>query len=87
VEAARNAIDSYAPPIRGEDFSGLPDEVCDELRASVISLDARRISGAIQKVAELNPPLGEVLAHYASQYSYTAILAAVGWNGHRSAAE
>ena len=73
VSGARAAISRDA-------IVALPAALRAELYEAVVSLEARRISKAIEKVAEHDTPLAQVLACYAEKYSYTAILAAVDFS-------
>ncbi len=58
-------------------LAALPLALRNELAAAVVSLDATRIAGAIQRVAELNHALGSALKHHADQFECTVILRAL----------
>ena len=60
------------------DLAHITAALRSELRDAITALDTDRISGAIQKIAERDTALGAVLARYASHYSYTPMLDAVG---------
>jgi len=60
--------------LRPTDFAALPEELRNELRNALISLDRERIAGVIQRVSERNAALGVVLTRHADRFAYTAIL-------------
>lgn len=60
-----------------EALAALPLTLRRELADTLVSLDAQRIAGLIQRVAELDPALSSALGHYTDQFQYTVILQAL----------
>ncbi len=63
--------------LRPADLAALPDELLAELRDAVTSLDVKRISEAIDRIAQENDSLALALRNCAESYAFTAILNAV----------
>jgi signal transduction histidine kinase/CheY-like chemotaxis protein len=59
--------------LTAEAVSALPDELRQELREAIVSLNSERISAAIRLVSELDTELGLTLAQYAESYAYSRI--------------
>jgi signal transduction histidine kinase/CheY-like chemotaxis protein len=72
---------------RLEDMSALPGALRATLREALVSLDAGRISAAIDCVSQENARLGSALAQCASRYAYTAMLNMIEPYGAQSARE
>jgi hypothetical protein len=66
-----------AGKLMANDLSGVRDELKTELRAALITLDARLISEVIERISREHQALGSILAGYANSYSYTKILQAI----------
>jgi DNA-binding response OmpR family regulator len=71
--------DTPKPPnknirLRPEMLKSLPQELLDELKEVLISLEPERINTTIKKVAQVDPDLGNKLNHYASNFNYPGIL-------------
>jgi CheY-like chemotaxis protein len=60
-----------------ETLAVLPAEMREQLRNAVIALDVKRIRSFISQVANRDPAVGSILAAYADQFAYTAILNAL----------
>jgi CheY-like chemotaxis protein len=60
-----------------EALAALPQDLRGHLKEAVISLDVRRIAAMIDRVAERDASLGNVLAGCAEGFAYTAILNAL----------
>jgi hypothetical protein len=58
-------------------LAALPKDLRGHLKEAVISLDVRRIAAMIDRVAERDASLGNVLAGCAEGFAYTAILNAL----------
>lgn len=84
--AAASALTPMAA-LNSEALATLPDEFRGELTTAIVSLDNTRIAELIRRVSELNPALGEALAHHADHLSYTAILRALRAGGEHPARE
>jgi hypothetical protein len=67
--------------LRPEALAALPQELRRELTDALVCLDAARIGGIIRRVSELDPALGDALAHHAGQFGYTTILQALQAGG------
>jgi hypothetical protein len=55
----------------------LPASLRSELRDAVLTLDVKRISQTIEKVAEHDAALSSMLARYAERFAYSPILKAI----------
>ena len=70
-----------------KDISALPEELRNELREAVISLDPARIAFAIERISQENRELGVTLAHHARRVAYSkihnAMVTAGAAKGHR----
>ena len=64
---------AVAGVLRPEDLAALPEELRRDLAGAVATLDNTQIAGVIQRVSELNPALGLVLAEHAERLAYSAI--------------
>ncbi|MDD2769768.1 MAG: PAS domain S-box protein [Methylococcus sp.] len=60
-----------------EMLSGLPEDLRQELRSALSSLESERIDAAIRKVAALDPKLQKTLSRFAENFDYPAILKAL----------
>jgi len=60
------------------DFAALPEELRKELASAVLSLDTALIATVIERVAEHDAALGQVLAKHADRLAYSAIRRALG---------
>jgi signal transduction histidine kinase/ligand-binding sensor domain-containing protein/CheY-like chemotaxis protein len=58
-------------------LSELPAELRTELRQALLALDVNRVAEVIERISVCDPALGSVLAGYANQYAYSAMLSAV----------
>ncbi|MCR4376914.1 MAG: ATP-binding protein [Rhodospirillales bacterium] len=59
-------------------LQGLPPALRTELTDALLILDSERIDAVIQKVAQHDQSLGELLAHLAGNFDYPTILQALG---------
>ncbi len=64
-------------PLSQQMLAALPDELRSALVEALISLKREQLDETIQKITGQYPDLGAILANYAAQYQYTAILHAV----------
>ena len=64
-------------PIFEADLSTVPQELRDDLESAVIRLESGRIREVIDRMAQYDPRLGEVLSHAAERLQYTRILKAL----------
>ncbi|UZR29186.1 PAS domain S-box protein [Methylococcus mesophilus] len=60
-----------------EMLSGLPEDLRQELRSALSSLESERIDAALRKVAALDPQLHKTLSRFAENFDYPAILKAL----------
>lgn len=60
-----------------EALANLPQDVRDSLTNSLLNLDKKEIEAAVNRIADLNPPLSMHLSEYARRYQYTAIMRAL----------
>jgi hypothetical protein len=74
------------PELRAGAIAALPAGLREELRDAVTTLNGKRLSQAIQKVAEHDATLSAVLARCAEQLRYTAILDAIESGANESGA-
>ncbi len=67
------------PPavLRPEAFASVPRELRGELADALVQLDVARVAELIRCVSDLDPALGDVLAHHAGRFGYSVILQAV----------
>jgi len=86
-EATAASAAAQTAALRTEALATLPDELRGELAVALVSLDVARIAALIRRVAELNPALGEALAHHADHLSFTGILRALRAGRDHSAKE
>jgi signal transduction histidine kinase/DNA-binding response OmpR family regulator len=63
--------------LRLEVVAALPAALRNELHYSLLTLDAKRISEVVEKVAEQDPSLGSVLASLSERFAYTPIFNAL----------
>jgi CheY-like chemotaxis protein len=63
--------------LRLEAIAALPADLRAALRDALTTLEANRISQALERVAEHDATLGSVLARYAEKFAYTAIYDAI----------
>ena len=78
-EKSETAVESGGGRIEeltAEHLSGLPLELRTRLREAVITLDPKRISGAIELISQENAEVGLILASYANRSAYSRIFAA-----------
>ena len=73
------------PVISRDAIASLPVIVRAELYQAVVSLDSKRISRAVEKVAE-HDAAARTLARYTEKYSYTPILNAVDFGDQKGSA-
>lgn len=73
-ETAVDSFEKSATDLLHEALALLPDELRRQLGDALVSLDAARIAEQIRRIAELNPALGDLLAHHADRLAYNAIL-------------
>ncbi len=71
------------PAISRDAVASLPATVRAELYQAVVSLEVKRISSAVEKVAGHDAALARVLACYTEKYSYTPILHAIDSGGQK----
>jgi hypothetical protein len=57
-----------------ESMAAIPDDLRQELRDAIVSLDSRRIATVIAKVAEFDDALAAVLRSMYDRLAYTAML-------------
>jgi len=76
-EAATDSVAKPTTALRLGALATLPQELRRELNDALVSLDAARVAELVRRIAELDPALGDVLAHHADQLAYTAILHAL----------
>ncbi|HYI97210.1 MAG TPA: ATP-binding protein, partial [Bryobacteraceae bacterium] len=82
VRYTRNQADAadtkeIAVGLRVEDLATLHVDVRRELREALMTLEPERISAVIKRISHDNAVLGSILARYAGEYAYTAILRAI----------
>jgi signal transduction histidine kinase/ligand-binding sensor domain-containing protein/CheY-like chemotaxis protein len=58
-------------------LAALPEELRQELRKAVISLNIERITGVIAQISEQDTLLGHTLSQYSEKYAYSSILQAL----------
>jgi signal transduction histidine kinase/DNA-binding response OmpR family regulator len=76
----RSAAEAPALPsqaLTSDTVGVLSEKLREELRAAVLTLDAKQINAAIAKIVEVDPGVGAVLSGYASRFAYTVMLQAV----------
>jgi CheY-like chemotaxis protein len=66
-----------ASALRPEALAALPAELRQELSEALVRLDSAQINALISRISGQNSALGEALAIYAGQLSYTTILQAL----------
>jgi signal transduction histidine kinase/DNA-binding response OmpR family regulator len=76
-EAKDTAKAERAGELRREDLAVLPIELRRELGEAVISLDAARISAAVDRISKESPALGLLLRRHTDRFAYTAIFNAI----------
>src|SRR4051812_42602163 len=84
AEATATAEGDGGGELTREDLAALPMGLRRDLGEAVTSLDAARISAAIDRVATENPALGLTLRRIAERFAYSAILNAIQVSGVRS---
>ena len=63
--------------LKAADLASLPADLRAELRQGLISLDVKRISGAIERAASSHAALGATLKEPAGRFAFTEMLRAV----------
>jgi CheY-like chemotaxis protein len=64
-------------PVATAALAAVAPELRAELQGALDSLDATRVSGAITRIAAVEPALGEALAQRAGRFEYTTIMEAL----------
>ena len=59
--------------LKAEHLAVLPEELRQELRQAIVTLDRVQISAAIQHISEVNTELGLSLTRFAESYAYSRI--------------
>lgn len=75
--AESSSLSNAAPVVSREAVAALPRVLREELRNALVALDAKRISHAVEKVAEQDSILGSDLARLAERFAYTPIFDAL----------
>ena len=66
--------------LRPEALAAIPEDLRAELTNAVLTLDINRITPAIRRIAELDPPLGSALMFHLQRRTFTEV-----WNALRDA--
>jgi len=64
------------PDLNPEDLQSIPEDLRQDLRQALISLDSGRVADVIQRISEVDEALAKTLSTYAAKLAYTPILRA-----------
>jgi signal transduction histidine kinase/CheY-like chemotaxis protein/streptogramin lyase len=70
----------FPAALRPEALAAIPEDLRAELTNAVLTLDINRITPAIRRIAELDPPLGSALMFHLQRRTFTEV-----WNALRDA--